>query len=252
MASSAAPSILITLSDPDRSHDPAAARRKNELYLEAVRRAGGEPTGIDESEAPDLATAALAGMAGLLLSGGSDLDPSLYGAAPNGSTGVRRERDRLDLAAWTVAMDRRVPVLGICRGLQALNVFHGGRLTQHVDGHQGASYGEGLPVTHALRLVPGTRIHGMVAGGGEVEPLVPSLTVNSYHHQAVRPADLAPGLRASGFSAGGHGEELVEVLEARDGQWVVGVQFHPERTDSTPPQFERLFAAFVEAARRGE
>jgi putative glutamine amidotransferase len=252
MASSPAPSILVTLSDPERSHDPAAARLKNELYLEAVRRVGGEPAGIDESDARDLATAALAGMAGLLLSGGSDLDPSLYGAAPNGSTGIRRERDRLDVSAWAVATDRRLPVLGICRGLQAINVFHGGRITQHVDGHQGANYGEGLPVTHALRLVPGTRIHGVVAGDGEAAKLVPSLTVNSYHHQAVRPADLAPGLRAAGFSADGHGEELIEALEALDGRWVVGVQFHPERTDSTPPEFERLFAAFVEAARRGE
>jgi putative glutamine amidotransferase len=252
MAGSPGPSILVTLSDPQRSHDPAAAQMKNELYLEAVRRAGAEPTGIDESDAPGLATAALAGTAGLLLSGGSDLDPSLYGAAPNGSTGIRRERDRLDLSAWTAAMDRHLPVLGICRGLQALNVFHGGRLTQHVDGHQGARYGGGLPVTHALRLVPGTRVHGIVAGDGEATVLVPSLTVNSYHHQAVRPADLAPGLRAAGFSADGDGEELVEALEAMDGRWVVGVQFHPERRDSTPPEFERLFAAFVEAARRGE
>lgn len=252
MASIAAPSILITLSDPDRSHDPTAARMKNELYLEAVRRAGGEPTGIDESDARDMATAALAGMAGLLLSGGSDLDPSLYGAAPNGSTGIRRERDRLDVSALTVASGRRLPVLGICRGLQAINVFHGGRITQHVDGHQGASYGEGLPVTHPLRLVPGTLVHGIVARDGEAVPIVRPLSVNSYHHQAVRPADLAPGLQAAGFSAGRDGDELVEVLEAMDSRWVVGVQFHPERTESTPREFERLFAAFVEEARRVE
>ena len=252
MASSTAPSILVTLGDPDRSHDPAAARLKNELYLEAVRRAGGEPTGIDESDGTDLATATPAGVAGLLLSGGSDLDPTLYGARPAGSVRIRRERDRLDLSAWTVAMARRLPVLGICRGLQAINVFHGGRLTQHVDGHQGASYGEGPPVTHGLRLVPGTRLHAIVASDGEAVPIVPPLTVNSYHHQAVRTTDLAPGLRAAGFSADGDGRELVEALEAMDGRWVVGVQFHPERTDSTPREFGRLFEAFVEEARRGE
>ena len=261
MASSTAPSILVTLADPLRSHDPAAARLKNELYLEAIRRAGGEPTGIDESDGTDPVTAAPAGMAGLLLSGGSDLDPSLYGARPAGSIRIRRERDRLDLSAWTVAMARRLPVLGICRGLQAINIFHGGRLTQHVDGHQGASYGEGPPVTHDLRLVPGTRVHAIVAGDGEAvptvrsrreaEPIVPPLTVNSYHHQAVRTTDLAPGLRAAGYSADGDGRELVEALEAMDGRWVVGVQFHPERTDSTPPEFGRLFEAFVEEARRG-
>ena len=197
-----------------------------------------------------MAAGALAGMAGLLLSGGTDLDPSLYGALPDGSIGIRRERDRLDLAAWTAAASRHLPVLGICRGLQAINVFHGGRLAQHVDGHQGASYGEGLPVTHPLRLVPGTRVHGIVAGDGQAAALVPPLIVNSFHHQAVRPVDLAPGLRAAGFSAIGDGRELVEALEAIDGRWLVAVQFHPERTDSTPPEFERLFVAFVEEARR--
>ena len=248
-ASSRRPRILVTLADPRPARDESAARRRNELYLDAVRRAGGDPIGLDEAcGAGDLA-AALDVMDGLLLSGGTDLDPALYGEGMRGSVGISRPRDDLDLAAWHAAERRGAPVLGICRGLQAINVFMGGRLVQHLDGHD--ANGDASPRLHPLRVATGSRLERIIAGapagdgaGGDGLWLV-----NTFHHQGIRPADLAPGLAAAAFAPAADGE-LVEAVEALDGRWLVGVQFHPERTQTTPPAFEHVFAAFVEAARR--
>ncbi len=155
------------------------------------------------------------------------------------------ERDELEAAAWAVAESRELPVLGICRGFQAMNVFAGGRLLQHIEGHAGAGWGHGPAHTHPLRLVPGTRLARILSpanAGGSV------LTVNSYHHQAVRPADLAPRFAASGLSPSPVGD-LVEGFESTGGPFRMAVQCHPERQESTPAAFERLFAFFVDACR---
>ncbi len=105
--------------------------------------------------------------------------------------------------------------------------------------------GRGPAKIHPLRVAPGTRLARILfptnAGGGV-------LRVNSYHHQAVRPSDLAPGLVANAWASSPAGD-LIEGLEAADGRFVFGVQCHPERTESTPPAFERLFSVFVDAAR---
>jgi putative glutamine amidotransferase len=137
-------------------------------------------------------------------------------------------------------------VLGICRGLQAINVFSGGQLVQHVDGHRGAPYGEGEPAVHRLDLVPGTRLAALLADGTDGQE---SLVVNSYHHQAVVAEFLAPGLVASAWTRDAE-RPLIEGLESADDRFLVGIQCHPERTDSTPAVMERLFEAFVAAARQ--
>ncbi|OGO53896.1 MAG: hypothetical protein A2Z32_02695 [Chloroflexi bacterium RBG_16_69_14] len=184
-------------------------------------------------------------MDGLLLSGGGDLDPARYGHADRGSVSIEPERDILEAEAWAVAQARGLPVLGLCRGFQAINAFSGGTLLQHVDGHAGPAFGKGPAKTHPVRVAPGTRLARILfptnAGGGV-------LRVNSYHHQAIRASDLAPGLVASAWASSPAGD-LVEGLEAADGRFVLGVQCHPERTDSTPVAFERLFSVFVDAAR---
>ena len=184
-------------------------------------------------------------MEGLLLSGGADIDPRRYGQPSAASEDIDRGRDALEAAAWDTALARRLPILGICRGLQAINVFSGGSLLQHVDGHAGAGWGSGPPATHPLRVVPATRLAELL----DVDDPAATLEVNAYHHQGIRSSDLAPGLRAAAWADSSAGP-LVEGLESETDQFIVGVQCHPERTESTPAAFERLFAAFVAEARR--
>ena len=184
-------------------------------------------------------------MDGLLLTGGEDVDPGRYGQDRAAATVIDAARDDLEAAAFAAADSRGLPVLGICRGLQAMNVFAGGTLLQHVDGHAGPGWGHGAALAHPLRLVPGSRLARIlnpVNAGGAV------LSVNSYHHQAVRASDLAAAYVAAGWSPSPAGD-LVEALEAASGPFRMAVQCHPERTESSPRAFERLFAFFVDACR---
>jgi putative glutamine amidotransferase len=239
------PRILVTIADPLQRGAPDVAARKNALYVDAVVRHGAAAMPLDATSSESARAAAFASMDGLLLTGGADLDPARYGAATAGTDEVDRTRDELEQAAWDAATRRGVPVLGICRGLQAMNVFAGGTLLQDVGGHAGPAWGSGPARTHPMRVVSGTRLARILfptnVGGGVVQ-------VNSYHHQAVRLADLAPGFVASGIAASPAGD-LVEALEATDGPFRLAVQSHPERTESTPRQFERLFGFFVDACR---
>jgi putative glutamine amidotransferase len=221
--------------------------RRIDLYADAVRRAGGDPVLLDAASGEPERDAVLDSMDGLLLSGGADIDPARYGQQPDGARDIEPDRDALEAAAWGRAETRGLPVLGICRGFQAINVFAGGALVQHVEGHEGHAWGDGPAHRHEARLVAGSRLAGLLApdarGDGSIE-------VNSYHHQAVAPDGLAPGFVASAW-LDDPDLPLIEGLEAPGDRFVVGVQCHPERTESTPPAFEGLFRAFVEAARAG-
>jgi putative glutamine amidotransferase len=235
-----APRIVVTLAVPDDQAEPDLAVRRNDLYVAAVARHGAVPVRLDARTPVADRDEALRTMDGLLLSGGADLDPSRYGQPIEGSQDVEPERDELEAEAWRAAERLQVPVLGICRGLQAINVFSGGSVLQHVEGHRGAGWGTGPPATHPLRVVPGTRLATHLGS-------VDSLEVNAYHHQGIRESDLASSLQPAAWADSAAGP-LVEGLEGRDERFVVGVQCHPERTESTPVEFERLFGAFVNAA----
>jgi putative glutamine amidotransferase len=239
------PRIVVTVAVAARQSDPGIAARKNALFAASVTRHGGDAVVLDAEADEATRAQAFETMDGLLLSGGADLGPGRYGQPSRGSTSVEPDRDALEYAAWTAAQGRGLPVLGLCRGFQAINAFSGGTLLQHVDGHQGPGWGTGPAKIHPLRIAPGTRLARILSptnAGGAV------LRVNSYHHQAVRASDLAPGLVANAWASSPAGD-LVEGLEAADGRFVFGVQCHPERTESTPPAFERLFSVFVDAAR---
>ena len=243
-AAGRSPRIVVTLAATTTS-EPELNARRNALYLDCVMRHGATAIPLDASATASERAGAFASMDGLLVSGGTDLDPARYGQAPGGSEGIDAARDDLELAALAAADARGVPVLGICRGLQAMNVHAGGTLLQHVDGHSGPGWGHGAPLTHPLRLVPGSRLARILnptnAGGGV-------LAVNSYHHQAVRASDLASAFVPSAFSPSPAGD-LVEAFEAPAGPFRMAVQSHPERGESTPRAFERLFAFFVDACR---
>jgi len=240
-----APRIVVTVAVAARQSEPEIALRKDALYAASVTRHGGQAIVLDATTGVAARAEAFATMDGLLISGGADLHPERYGRASRGSTTMEPDRDALEAEAWTAAQARGLPVLGLCRGFQAINAFSGGTLLQHVDGHQGPRFGKGPAMVHPLRVAPGTRLARILfptnAGGGV-------LPVNSYHHQAVLPSGLAPGLIASAWASSPAGD-LIEGLEAADGRFIFGVQCHPERTESTPPAFERLFRVFVDAAR---
>lgn len=254
-STSNAPFIVITVANASTTHDPALTLRKSELYAAGIRRHGGNATLVDTSTPTAERDRLFGEMAGLLLTGGPDIDPALYREAPAGATDLDPARDALEQAAWQAAQRRAVPVLGVCRGLQAINVFAGGSLVQDVPDHAGTPYGQGHAHTHNMEIDSVSRLGRAVAEGAP-EGLAATdegdatieLTVNTYHHQAVDRAGLAPGLRAVGWAASESGR-LVEALESRDGRWLVAVQCHPERTESTPDEFEGLWEAFVHAAR---
>jgi putative glutamine amidotransferase len=240
------PRIVVTVADPARQSKPDVAAAKTRLYVDAVARHGADVLALDAASLAADRAAAFAAMDGLLLSGGADVAPARYGAAATGATGVESDRDVLEAEAWAAADARGLPVLGICRGLQAMNVFAGGSLVQHVDGHAGPAWGEGQALTHPLRLVPGSRLARILSpvntGGGV-------LTVNSYHHQGVVRSGLATAFVPAAWSPSAAGD-LVEAFEgAGGGPFRIAVQCHPERTESTPRAFERLFAFFVDACR---
>ena len=235
------PRIVLTLAVAADQERPDLAEARNELYLAAVARHGAVPVRLDARTPAAARDRALAMMDGLLLTGGADLDPARYGHPIDGARDVEPDRDELEAQAWAAAETRSVPVLGICRGLQAINVFSGGAVLQHVEGHAGHAWGTGPAATHPLRLVAGTRL-ATVLGPEDL------LEVNAYHHQGIRAVDLAPDLRPAAWADSAAGP-LVEGLEATSRRFVVGVQCHPERTESTPAAFERLFGAFVDAAR---
>jgi putative glutamine amidotransferase len=235
------PRIVTTLGDPEATSDPAVAELKNRRYLEAIERAGATPLPLDERASAAERDAAFAAMDGLLLSGGADIDPARYGEAPSGSRNAEPGRDALEDEAFSAAIQAGVPVLGVCRGLQAINVFSGGSLVQHLDGHESAAYPSPEVTRHRLELSAGTRLASILGESSELE-------VNSYHHQAITADRLAPGLRISALADHAEAGQLVEGIESSDPErWLVGVQCHPERTESSPPVFERLWASFVAA-----
>ena len=237
------PLVVITASDPTTQADPPLALRKYALYAEGVARHGGRPVLVSANGSAAEREAAFVAMDGLLLSGGADIHPARYGRPIGGSRDVEPDRDELEAQAWAAAGARELPVFGICRGFQAINVFAGGSLLQDVTEHPGPGYGTGPAARmHPIRIDPASRFARWLGADAT------SLEVNTYHHQAVRSRDLAASLVASAWADSPAGE-IVEALEAPGERFVVGVQCHPERIEFTPNEFEGLWAAFLDACR---
>jgi putative glutamine amidotransferase len=184
-------------------------------YLDKILAAGGTPVILPA--VPGIA-GVLSRLDGLLLVGGGDVDPVRYDAVPHPRTGrVNRTRDDAELALLTEALEQRLPILGICRGLQLLNVALGGTLHQHVPdvvGHERHSGGDGVFAWHDVHLSPRCALTRAV---GRTTLHVPSL-----HHQAID--RLGTGLVACAWADDG----LIEAVELEDHPYTVGVQWHPE------------------------
>jgi putative glutamine amidotransferase len=207
-------------------------------YVDAVQRAGGialllppDPAGV---EAPDTL---LDLIDALLLAGGADMDPSTYGAEPHPSTlGTVPERDAFELALARRAMERDMPFLGICRGMQVMNVARGGTLTQHLPDDYGhhdhrRSLGSFDDADHDVRLQ-----HDSLAARAAHEELHGT---KSHHHQGVE--RIGEGLEVTGWATI---DDLPEAIEVPGNRFALGVQWHPEVDETSP-----LIAALVEEAR---
>jgi putative glutamine amidotransferase len=198
-------------------------------YVHAVHVSGGRAVLITPDD-PDVDI--LDRIDGIVFAGGSDVDPALYGEAPHPTTSVKPERDKAEMLLVKAALERDLPTLGICRGLQLMTVAMGGRLHQHLPdvlGHTGHRPTSGPKFgQHLVRLVSGTLSHKIL--GDEV-------TVNSFHHQGI--AD--PGrLMPTGWCPD---DELIEAAEDPTRTFAVGVQWHPEDTSDF-----RVFEALIEVA----
>jgi putative glutamine amidotransferase len=200
-------------------------------YSLAVQRAGGIalilPADDVVAESPD---ELLDLIDGLVLAGGSDIDPASYGARPDPETrGTRPERDRFELALGTRALERDMPVLGICRGMEMLNVIQGGTLKQHLDLplHR---HTPGVFTDHRVRLEPGS-LAERVVGAEHTE-------VKSAHHQGL-------DVLGDGVVVSGHADDgVVEAIDLPDRSFAVGVLWHPEEDEQS-----RVVGALVEEAR---
>jgi putative glutamine amidotransferase len=205
-------------------------------YPRSIEIAGAVPVVIPPFDDHDRIDALLERLGGLVISGGPDIHPSLYGEEADPSLGPTEP----ELDAFEIAMVRRadalgVPVLGICRGLQVVNVARGGTLVQDLPDHRQEE--SGRIATHRVVVKEGSRLEDLMGPGEHA--------VNSFHHQAVH--HLGRGLTAVAWSLDG----VIEAVEAVDRDFLVGVQWHAESLSTLPDQ-DGIYQAFLAAARRFE
>ncbi len=211
-------------------------------YIHSVDQAGGLPLALAPTHAADAAPL-LDRVQALVLTGGSDVDPPLYGEPPHPELGtVFRERDDFEIALCREALRRDLPILAICRGQQVLNVATGGTLIQDIPSLVAGACDHDPPVerwerAHEVRVLPGTHLREILGRD--------TVAVNSFHHQAVK--DPGRGIVVSARSAP---DDVVEGIELPDRRFALGVQWHPESFWREAEGFRPLFDALVRAATR--
>jgi putative glutamine amidotransferase len=222
--------IAVTASSPEEAAP----------YVESIQSRSGEAkvvvpadfTGVD---------AAMDGVSGLLLCGGHDIDPTYYGESDDPKAKAHQpERDEMELAMVRYVVERDMPVLAICRGMQLLNVAFGGKLIQDLPNHRGTN--EEPSIQHPVFVSPGSKL-GALLGAGAI------YRTNSLHHQGVVEFNRAPSLLASAY----HPDDgVIEGLESPEHKWLFGVQCHVEREREVPRSFLSLWEWLVGWAERYE
>jgi len=228
---------IIGITTSHMADGPLPNDRVSSSYIFAIRQAGGTPVLLPNVGDADV----LSTLDGLVISGGGDFDPASFGQAPNGAhmAGVSPERDQTELTLLREAPPD-LPILGICRGIQALAVAFGGTLIQDVPSARPSD------IVHAQQDTRDARTHGVKVDPasqlGEILGAT-AIRVNSFHHQAVD--RLPEGFRAVAWADDG----LTEGIELPDRPFCLGVQWHPENLTENEEHARRLFAAVVQAAR---
>jgi putative glutamine amidotransferase len=233
---------------PTRSHPKTEYIGQIRHYVDAILWAGGLPLMIPSVGDPEIVRRYAERIDGVLLPGSpTDIDPQVYGAARHEKLGkLNPERDKTDFALLEHSEKQELPVLGICFGVQSLNVYRGGSLVQDIPAlvkdavpHDNDDLADhpSDPARHLVRISEGSLI-AKLAGKTEVE-------VNSYHHQAVQIT--GRDLRAVAVAPDG----VIEAVEDTRGRFVVGVQWHPERGFQTDPLSQALFKSLISAAGSG-
>lgn len=224
------------------TEDSGPKQYLNRAYVWAVENAGGTPIILPVTREPAAISRYLGLLDGLVLSGGVDVDPACFGEEPHPQLGtVDDDRDTTELPLIREALAQDMPIFAICRGIQSLNVAMGGSLYQdipsqvpspihHQQGDLKIPRGQ---TSHAVRVVPGSRLHSIV----EAE----EIRTNSFHHQALK--QVAEGLVVTGYAE----DDIIEAAESPSHRYVVAVQFHPEETAPNDLPSRRLFDAFVAA-----
>lgn len=222
---------------------PFGAATVSEAYVEAVRAAGGLPVIVPQQVSEDHLADLFPRLDGVVFIGGGDIDPRRFQGQPHPRVyGIEPARDALEIRLVQMAAEQGKPFLGICRGLQVINVALGGTLfTDIADQLPGAQRHDWFPdiprdyLAHSVQVAPGSRLQQIL--GGAEQP------VNSLHHQGIQ--DPAPALTVSAYAPDG----LAEAVELSGHPFGIGVQWHPEWLQAHEPQ-RRLFQALIEAARQ--
>lgn len=235
------PLIGISTNQYILENSPFAGQKRiyiNRDYTECVLKAGGIPFLLPLNTPLEAIEQQIMAMDGIVFSGGQDVHPLRYGEEPSRFLeAVCSERDEYELEALKLAYALKKPILGICRGLQLINIAFGGTLYQdigHQIPHQSIQHfqkAHKAVATHSVELVPKT----LLASIFETNHLI----TNSFHHQAIK--DLAHGFKVNAMTRDG----VIEGIEREDSSFLVGVQWHPEMMIEKHPEMLKLFAAFV-------
>jgi putative glutamine amidotransferase len=211
-------------------------------YSEAVYNSGGAPVFLPSIADKSYCEKIISSVAGILISGGDDMDPALYGEEPHTNLGlVDVQKGDFEFMLTKMALRRQIPILGICGGIQMLNVAAGGTLYQDIPSQTGSQIKHSQQTTksepsHFITVEKSTRLHKIIGRA--------KLRVNSTHHQAVR--KLAKGFIISARAADG----IIEAIELPGRRFVVGVQWHPESLASHNPVFRAIFDSFIRECAR--
>ncbi len=226
------------IADQDKHWEGSNRHYVNDAYVSAVHRAGAVPLIIPVTDGREVISSILDICGGVILTGGDDISPLLFGEEPVKGLGKQSpQRDAFELLLFRMALERSYPVFGVCRGLQLINVALGGTLYQDIGDLpeftiQHLQKASRQAVTHHIDIVPDTYLY---------EVLGDKALVNSWHHQAIK--KLAGSLRVTARSRDG----VIEAVEADgcDMPPIIGVQWHPEELAATVPGMAKLFKTFV-------